>query len=44
MKIVINALQYKKNNSGIGILLRNLFGPYTALRTGAAGGNSGGGP
>lgn len=29
MKIVINALQYKKNNSGIGILLRNLFGPYT---------------
>ena len=31
MKIVINALQYKKNNSGIGILLRNLFGPYTEI-------------
>ncbi len=29
MKVVINALQYKQNNSGIGILLRDLFGPYT---------------
>ena len=29
MKVVINALQYKKNSSGIGILLRDLFGPFT---------------
>ena len=29
MKVVINALQYKQNSSGIGILLRDLFGPYT---------------
>lgn len=29
VNVVINALQYKKNSSGIGILLRDLFGPYT---------------
>lgn len=28
MKIVINALQYKKNSSGIGVLLRDLFGSF----------------
>ena len=31
MKIVINALQYKPNSSGIGVLLRELFGPYTGI-------------
>ena len=31
MKVVINALQYKPNSSGIGVLLRDLFGPYTRL-------------
>lgn len=31
MKIVINALQYKKNSSGIGVMIRNLFGPYTKI-------------
>lgn len=31
MKVVINALQYKKNSSGIGILLRDLFGPFTEV-------------
>lgn len=30
-KIVINALQYKKNSSGIGVLIRELFGQYTAI-------------
>ena len=30
-KIVINALQYKKNSSGIGVLIRELFGPYTTM-------------
>lgn len=29
MKVVINALQYKQESSGIGILLRELFGAYT---------------
>ncbi len=31
MKAVINALQYKKNSSGIGILLRDLFGSFTGV-------------
>lgn len=31
MKIVINALQYKKNSSGIGVMIRDLFGPFTKL-------------
>lgn len=31
MKIVINALQYKKNSSGIGVMIRDLFGPYTRV-------------
>ena len=29
MKIVINALQYKPNSSGVGVMLRELFGPLT---------------
>lgn len=29
MKIVVNALQYKPNSSGIGVLIRDLFGPLT---------------
>ena len=29
MKIVVNALQYKPNSSGIGVLIRDLFGPFT---------------
>ncbi len=32
MKIVINALQYKQNSSGIGVMIRELFGAYS--RTG----------
>lgn len=31
MKVVINALQYKPNSSGIGVMLRDLFGPYTRI-------------
>ena len=31
MDVVINALQYKKNSSGIGIMLRELFGAYSGL-------------
>lgn len=31
VKIVINALQYKKNSSGIGVMIRDLFGPYTKI-------------
>lgn len=31
MKIVINALQYKPNSSGIGVMLRDLFGAYTGI-------------
>jgi len=31
MKVVINALQYKQNSSGIGIMLRDLFGTYTKV-------------
>lgn len=31
MKIVINALQYKKNSSGIGVMIRDLFGPFTRI-------------
>ncbi len=30
-KIIINALQYKQNSSGIGVLIRELFAPLTAL-------------
>ena len=29
--IVINALQYKQNSSGIGVMIRELFSRYTAL-------------
>lgn len=29
-KVVINALQYKQNSSGIGVLIRELFAPYAA--------------
>ena len=28
MKVVINALQYKPNSSGIGVMIRDLFGAY----------------
>lgn len=31
MKIVINALQYKPNSSGIGVMIRDLFGPFTQI-------------
>lgn len=31
MKVVINALQYKPNSSGIGVMLRDLFGSYTHI-------------
>ena len=31
MKIVINALQYKPNSSGIGVMIRELFGPLTHI-------------
>lgn len=31
MKIVINALQYKQHSSGIGVMLRELFGRYTEI-------------
>lgn len=31
VKIVINALPYKKNSSGIGVLIRNLYGAYTGV-------------
>lgn len=31
MKIVINALQLKQNSSGIGVMIRELFGPYAEL-------------
>ena len=31
MRIVINALQYKQNSSGIGVMIRELFVPYTFL-------------
>lgn len=31
MKIVINALQYKPDSSGIGVMIRDLFGPYAEL-------------
>ena len=33
MRIVINALQYKQNSSGIGMLIRELFGRYAAVTT-----------
>lgn len=31
MKIVINALQYKQNSSGIGVMIRDLFGLFTRI-------------
>lgn len=31
MRVVVNALQYKPNSSGIGVMLRDLFGPYTRI-------------
>ncbi len=31
MKIVVNALPYKKNSSGIGVMIRELFGAYTHI-------------
>lgn len=31
MKVVINALQYKPNSSGIGVMIRELFGAYTQI-------------
>jgi len=31
MKIVVNALQYKRNSSGIGVMIRDLFGVYCRL-------------
>lgn len=31
MKVVINALQYKPNSSGIGVMLRELFGQYSKI-------------
>lgn len=31
MKIVINALQYKTNSSGIGVMIRELFGSFTKI-------------
>ncbi len=31
MKVVINALQYKPNSSGIGVMIRELFGPFTHI-------------
>ncbi len=31
MKIVINALPYKKNSSGIGVMIRELYGAYTHI-------------
>lgn len=30
-KIVINALAYKQNSSGIGVMIRELFEPYTGI-------------
>lgn len=31
MKVVVNALQYKKNSSGIGVQIRGLFSAFAAL-------------
>lgn len=31
MKITINALQYKKNSSGIGVMIREMFGAFTEI-------------
>lgn len=31
MNIVINALPYKKNSSGIGVMIRDLYGAYTDI-------------
>lgn len=31
MKIIINALPYKKNSSGIGVMIRDLYGAYTGV-------------
>lgn len=32
MKVVINALAYKQNSSGIGVMIRELFSPLAALQ------------
>ena len=31
MDVVINALPYKKNSSGIGVMIRDLYGAYTSV-------------
>lgn len=31
MKVIINALQYKQNSSGIGVMIRELFGRYSVI-------------
>lgn len=31
MNVSINALQYKRNSSGIGVMIRDLFGPFTSI-------------
>lgn len=31
MKVVVNALQYKQDSSGIGVMLRELIGAYTSI-------------
>lgn len=31
MNVVINALPYKKNSSGIGVMIRDLYGAYTGV-------------
>lgn len=31
MKVVVNALPYKKNSSGIGVMIRELYGAYTGV-------------
>ena len=33
VKVVVNALQYKQNSSGIGVMLRELFGRYVRMTT-----------
>ncbi len=31
MKVVMNALQYKNNNFGIGVMIRELLGSYISI-------------
>ena len=31
MEVIVNALAYKQNSSGIGVLIRELFGHYAAI-------------